>query len=129
MTIYPKIENFDDFKIKNREYSQCKLLNDFSNLNCDKTYTNLVDFLHMNLGLSIKRKDINSLINTFQNKGLLVVINSSVQTTDKLPKYLKTLRRSIKRFDKKRQFAIDECNTSIDETTEGKSPHDNASIG
>ncbi len=117
MTVYPKIESWDDYRIRNREYSQGKLFNDFFNLDCDKSYTNLVDYLHVHLGLSTRRKDINSLINTFQNIGLITVINSSVEKTNKLPKFLKSLRKNIIQFDEKHRF-IDEFNVMTDNSKE-----------
>jgi hypothetical protein len=120
MTAYPKIENFDDYRIKNREYSQCKLLNCFFDLNCEKTYNNLHDYLHVQIGLSTNKKVVNSLINFFQNEGLIVIISSSVQKTDKLPVYLTKLRRSIKRFDKKHHVVFGEYDITTDKTEKNK---------
>ena len=120
MTFYPKIENFDDYRIKNREYSQCKLLNGFFDLNCEKTYNNLHVHLHVQLGLSTNKKVVNSLINFFQNEGLIVIISNIVKKTDKLPVYLTKLRRSIKRFDKKHRVVFGEYDITTDKTEKSK---------
>lgn len=108
MTAYPRIENWDDYRIKNRNYSQCKLLNGFFDLNSDKTYINLHGYLHIQLGLITHKKDIDLLINYFLIEGLIVIVKSIVQKTDKLPIHLKKLRKDIKHFDKNHRVAVDE---------------------
>ena len=120
MTVYPKIENFDDYRIKNREYSQCKLLNGFFDLNCDKTYTNLHGYLHIQLGLSTHKKVVDSLISFFQNEELIVIINNNIQRTNKLPIYIKNLHKSIKRFDKKHRVVFGEYDITTDKTEKSK---------
>jgi hypothetical protein len=104
MTNYPKIENFDDYRIKNRKYSQYKLLNEFFTLPCDKTKDNLLDYLQTCLGLSARPKTLNLLIKTLKNEGLIKIShNGIIELTDLFPKCLRDLHKAIEKFEKKRE--------------------------